>query len=259
MKVVILAGGMGTRISEESHLKPKPMLEIGEKPMLWHIMKLYSSYGFHDFIVCCGYKGHVIKEYFMHYYMRQSDVTFDLANNTTEVHSNASEPWKVTLVDTGLHTGTAGRIKLIQKYVNNEPFMLTYGDGVGDIDILKLIDFHKSHGKIATITATRPSGRFGAIQLDDENSFVSSFTEKPKQDQAWVNAGFAVFNKEVFSYLGELTEMLEMEPYERLANEGQMAAYKHYGFWQPMDTLRDKNYLESQWQSGAAPWKLWET
>lgn len=258
MKVVILAGGMGTRISEESHLKPKPMIEIGEKPILWNIMKLYSYYGFHDFIICCGYKGHIIKEYFMNYYMHQSDVTFDLGNNTTQVLMNTAEPWKVTLVDTGLHTGTAGRIKMIQKYVNDEPFMMTYGDGVGDIDILKLVEFHKSHGKIATITATRPSGRFGAIQLDDENSFVYSFTEKPKQDQAWINAGFAVFNKEIFNYLDDLQEMLEMGPYEKLAKEEQMTAYRHYGFWQPMDTLRDKNYLDNLCQSKDVPWKLWE-
>lgn len=258
MKVVILAGGMGTRISEESHLKPKPMIEIGGKPILWHIMKIYSYYGFNDFIICCGYKGHMIKEYFMNYYIHQSDITIDLANNMTEVHSNSSEPWKVTLVDTGLYTGTAGRIKMIQKYVGDEPFMMTYGDGVGDVDITKLVEFHKSHGKIATITATRPAGRFGAIQLDDENSFVYSFMEKPKQDQAWINAGFAVFNREIFNYLDDLSKMLEMEPYEHIARDGQMAAYKHSGFWQPMDTLRDKNYLDGLYYKQNAPWMVWD-
>lgn len=257
MKVVIMAGGMGTRISEESHLKPKPMIEIGEKPILWHIMKIYSYYGFNDFIICCGYKGHIIKEYFMNYYIHQSDVTFDLSNNTTEVHSNSSEPWKVTLVDTGLHTGTAGRIKMIQKYVKDEPFMMTYGDGVGDINVSELLEFHKTHGKIATITATRPSGKFGALQVGEEDSLVYSFMEKPKQDQVWINAGFAVLNKEIFNYINDPMEMLEMEPYEHLAKEGHMAAYKHNGFWQPMDTMRDKGYLESLIRSKEAPWMIW--
>lgn len=257
MKVVILAGGMGTRISEESHLKPKPMIEIGERPILWHIMKIYSYFGYNDFIICCGYKGDIIKEYFMNYYMHQSDVTIDLANNTTEIHQNTSEPWKVTMVNTGLHTATGGRIKMIQKYVKEEPFMMTYGDGVADVDINALVDYHHTHGKIATITATRPAGRFGAIQVDDDNNEVNSFIEKPKQDQAWVNAGFAVFNKEIFNYLGDGSQMLEMEPYERVAADGQMVAYKHDGFWSPMDTMRDKNYLEGQWQSGNAPWKVW--
>ncbi|MDF2609539.1 MAG: glucose-phosphate cytidylyltransferase [Lachnospiraceae bacterium] len=258
MKVVILAGGMGTRISEESHLKPKPMVEIGERPILWHIMKIYSYYGFHDFIICCGYKGDLIKEYFMNYYMHQSDVTIDLANNTTQIHENTSEPWKVTLVNTGLHTATGGRIKMIQKYVNEEPFMMTYGDGVSDVDIKALVEYHNMHGKIATITATRPAGRFGAIQVDEESNEVNSFKEKAKQDQAWVNAGFAVFNKEIFNYLGDGSKMLETEPYEKLAEDGQMVAYKHDGFWSPMDTMRDKSYLESCWNGGNAPWKLWK-
>jgi glucose-1-phosphate cytidylyltransferase len=257
VKVVILAGGMGTRISEESHLKPKPMVDIGERPILWHIMKIYSHFGYHDFIICCGYKGHMIKEYFMNYYMHQSDVTFDLANNSTEIHQNNSEPWKVTLVNTGLHTTTSGRIKMIQKYVEDEPFMMTYGDGVADIDINALVDFHSKQGKIATITATRPAGRFGAIQVDDNNNHVNSFKEKAKQDQAWVNAGFAVFNKGIFTYLENTSKMLEAEPYEKLAEDGEMVAFKHDGFWSPMDTIRDRDYLERHWLSGQAPWKLW--
>lgn len=257
MKVVILAGGMGTRISEESHLRPKPMVEIGEKPIIWHIMKIYSSFGYNDFIICCGYKGHIIKEYFMNYYMHQSDVTIDLANNTTEIHQNSSEPWKVTMVNTGLLTATGGRIKMIQKYVKEEPFMMTYGDGVADVDINALAEYHNAHGKIATITATRPAGRFGAIQINEEGNEVNSFKEKAKQDQAWVNAGFAVFNKEIFNYLGDGSQMLEMEPYEKLTQDGEMVAYKHSGFWSPMDTMRDKSYLEGQWQTGNAPWKVW--
>ena len=257
MKVVILAGGMGTRISQESHLRPKPMVEIGEKPIIWHIMKIYSSFGYNDFIICCGYKGHIIKEYFMNYYMHQSDVTIDLANNTTKIHQNSSEPWKVTMVNTGLHTATAGRIKMIQKYVKEEPFMMTYGDGVADVDINALEEYHNAHGKIATITATRPAGRFGAIQVNEEGNKVNSFKEKAKQDQAWVNAGFAIFNKGIFNYLGDGSQMLEMGPYERLAQDGEMVAYKHNGFWSPMDTMRDKYYLEGQWQTGNAPWKIW--
>lgn len=258
MKVVILAGGMGTRISEESHLRPKPMVEIGGHPILWHIMKIYSSYGYNDFIICCGYMGHVIKEYFLDYYMYQSDITIDLASNNVEVHETISEPWKVTLVNTGLYTSTAGRIKQIQRYVGDEPFMMTYGDGVGDVDIAALIDFHKKHGRVATITTTRPAGRFGVLQMDDTANLVRSFKEKVKEDYAWVNAGFAVFNKEIFDYLGDGSEMLEQSPYEKLAQNGQMAAYKHFGFWSPMDTMRDKNYLEELWQSGNARWKIWK-
>lgn len=258
MKVVILAGGMGTRISEESHLKPKPMVEIGGYPILWHIMKIYSSYGYNDFIICCGYKGHVIKEYFLDYYMYQSDITIDLANNDLTVHETITEPWKVTLVNTGLYTSTAGRIKQIQRYVGDETFMMTYGDGVADVDIAALVDFHKKQGKAVTITTTRPAGRFGVLQMDDEAELVRSFKEKGTEDQAWVNAGFAVFNKEIFDYLGDGSEMLEQSPYESLAQAGQMAAYKHDGFWSPMDTMRDKNYLEELWQSGNAKWKIWE-
>lgn len=257
MKVVILAGGYGTRISEESHLRPKPMVEIGERPILWHIMKIYSHYGFNDFIVCCGYKAEVIKEYFMNYYMHESDVTFDLKNNTTQIHNTTSEPWKVTLVNTGLDTTTAGRVKKVRKYVGNETFMITYGDGVSNININELVKFHREHGKIATISSTRPAGRFGAIQIDDEISMVNSFREKPKEDQAWVNAGFSIFESGIFDYLGDCSEMLEKRPYENLANDGEMMAFKHYGFWSPMDTIRDKNYLEELWKQGDAPWKLW--
>lgn len=258
MKAVILAGGLGTRISEESHLKPKPMVDIGERPILWHIMKIYSYFGINEFIICCGYKGHIIKEYFMDYYMYQSDVTVDLGNNSINVHQSVSEPWKVTLVNTGIHTPTAGRIRLIQKYVGDETFMMTYGDGVADIDMGELLKFHRAHGKIATITATRPAGRFGAIQIDEVSSNVKSFREKAKQDQAWVNAGFAIFNKEIFEYIEDGCTMLEAEPYENLARDSQMTAYKHNGFWSPMDTVRDKAYLETLWNSGNPPWKLWE-
>lgn len=257
MKVVILAGGLGTRITEESHLKPKPMVYIGERPILWHIMKIYSSYGYNDFIICCGYKGHIIKEYFMDYFMYESDVTVDLTNNSIDIHQSITEPWKVTLVNTGTYTPTAGRIKMIERYVHGEPFMMTYGDGVSDIDINKLLKFHKEQGKTATITATRPSGRFGAIQIDESTNIVNSFKEKAKKDQAWVNAGFAVFNKEVFKYLGDGNAMLETEPYELLASNGEMAAFRHDGFWSPMDTMRDKNYLEELWNSSNPPWKVW--
>lgn len=257
MKVVILAGGMGTRISEESHLRPKPMIEIGGKPILWHIMKIYSHYGYNDFIICCGYRGHMIKEYFMDYYMYESDVTINLKDNTTTIHENITEPWKVTLVNTGIGTPTAGRILQIKKYVKDEPFMMTYGDGVSNINIRALVEYHKKQGKIATITATRPAGRWGAIQVDEIQNLVSSFREKDKEDQAWINAGFAVFNKEIFDYLEE-NQMLEQRPYERLANDSQMSAYKHIGFWSPMDTMRDKNFLEEQWETGNAQWKIWE-
>lgn len=258
MKVVILAGGMGTRISEESYLKPKPMIEIGDHPILWHIMKMYSCFGYNDFVICCGYKGHVIKEYFLDYYMYQSDITIDLTSNDVTVHETISEPWKVTLVNTGLYTTTAGRIKKVQKYVGDEPFMMTYGDGVGNIDIPALIQFHKSQGRVATITTTRPAGRFGVLKLDDRAGLVCSFKEKLAEEQAWVNAGFAVFNKEIFSYLGDGTQMLEQSPYENLAQDGQMAAYRHMGFWSPMDTMRDKSYLEELWQTGRAEWKIWK-
>ena len=257
MKVVILAGGMGSRISEESHLKPKPMIEIGGRPILWHIMKIYSHYGYNDFIICCGYKGHMIKEYFIDYYMNESDITVDLSNNDVEIHQNASEPWKVTLVNTGLYTPTAGRIKQILKYTGNEPFMMTYGDGVSDVNIPELVKFHKKMGKVATITAAKPAGRWGAIQIDNDRNIVTTFKEKDKVDQAFVNAGFAVFNPEIEKYLDE-TCMLETRPYEQLSADGEMAAFKHEGFWYPMDTIRDRDFLESEWSSGEAKWKLWE-
>ena len=257
MKVVILAGGMGSRISEESHLKQKPMIEIGGRPILWHIMKIYSHYGYNDFIICCGYKGHMIKEYFIDYYMNESDITVDLSNNDVEIHQNASEPWKVTLVNTGLYTPTAGRIKQILKYTGNEPFMMTYGDGVSDVNIPELVKFHKKMGKVATITAAKPAGRWGAIQIDNDRNIVTTFKEKDKVDQAFVNAGFAVFNPEIEKYLDE-TCMLETRPYEQLSADGEMAAFKHEGFWYPMDTIRDRDFLESEWSSGEAKWKLWE-
>ena len=256
MKVVILAGGLGSRISEESHLRPKPMIEIGGRPILWHIMKIYSYYGFNDFIICCGYKGHMIKEYFIDYYMNESDITVDLSNNDLEIHQNTSEPWKVTLVNTGLLTPTAGRIKQILRYTGDEPFMMTYGDGVSDVNIPELLEFHKKMGKIVTITAARPAGRWGTIQIDNSKHIVTTFKEKEKADQAFVNAGFAVFNPGIVDYLDD-EHMLETLPYEKLTADGQMAAYQHEGFWYPMDTIRDRDYLENEWESGTAQWKIW--
>ena len=257
-KVVILAGGFGTRISEESHLKPKPMIEIGERPILWHIMKIYSHQGFNDFIICLGYKGYIIKEYFAHYFLHESDVTFDFSHNGDQIiHNNIAEPWKVTLVDTGLNTMTGGRVKRIQKYIGNETFMLTYGDGVADIDLKALVEFHKSKGKYATITAVQPSGKFGALNLS-EDGIIKSFVEKPVGDGGWVNGGFMVMEPEVFDYIKGDETILEREPLENLAKNGQLCAYKHRGFWQPMDTMRDKNTLENLWNSGKAPWKIWE-
>lgn len=257
MKVVILAGGFGTRISEESHLKPKPMIEIGEKPILWHIMKIYSHYGFNEFIICLGYRGYQIKEYFANYFLHESDITFDFTKeNQSSVHRHTAEPWKVTLVDTGPHTMTGGRVKRIEKYIGNETFMLTYGDGVSDIDIPKLLDYHKQHGKMITVTATQPSGRFGALNLSDESEVVS-FQEKPKGDRSWVSAGFFVIQPQFFSYLTDDHTVMEKDPLEQAASERQLRAYKHWGFWQPMDTTRDRNVLEELWQKGEAPWKLW--
>lgn len=258
MKVVILAGGKGTRISEESQLKPKPMIEIGGMPILWHIMKIYSSYGFHEFIICCGYKGQMIKDYFIHYHTYQSDSTFSLKDGQVKVHENHAEPWKVTLANTGLDTLTAGRILKIKEYLqDDEEFMLTYGDGVSDVDIHKLIEFHHQQGKLVTITTTQPPGRFGALRIDNKTNQVSGFKEKARADQAWVNAGFMVLNKKIFDYLGDGLEMLEAGPLETIAKDGEMTAYKHAGFWSPMDTLRDKGYLEELWESGSAPWKIW--
>lgn len=257
MKVVILAGGRGTRISEESVLKPKPMIEIGGRPILWHIMKIYSFYGFHEFVICCGYKGQMIKDYFIHYYLHQSDSTFSLADQAVTVHENYAEPWKVTLANTGLNTLTAGRILKVKGYIDDDEFMLTYGDGVSDVNIHKLIEFHHTNGRIATITTTQPPGRFGAIKIDKETNQVKGFKEKAKADQAWVNAGFMVLNRKIFDYLGDGSEMLEAGPLETVAQDGEMTAYKHEGFWSPMDTMRDKEYLEELWKIGKAPWKVW--
>lgn len=258
MKAVILAGGYGTRISEESHLKPKPMIEIGEKPILWHIMKIYSYYGFNDFIICLGYKGYCIKEYFANYFMHESDVTYDFTKiNKKIIHNNTAEPWKVTLVNTGMNTMTGGRVKRIKPFIGNEPFLLTYGDGVADINISELVKYHKAHGKLSTVTTTQPTGRFGAISLS-ENNQVQSFMEKPKGDGSWINAGFFVMEPEVFDYIEGDDTVLEKEPLENLARRGQLMAYQHKSFWQPMDTLRDKKLLEDLWQSGRAPWNVWD-
>lgn len=257
MKVVILAGGLGTRISEESHLKPKPMIEIGGRPMLWHIMKYYSQYGFHDFIICLGYKQYVVKEFFADYFLHTSDVTFDLANNKMEVHNNYSEPWKVTLVDTGLHTMTGGRIKRIQQYIGHEPFMLTYGDGVSDVDLNGLVKFHKGHGKIATITTVNIGQMKGVLDID-ENQAVRSFREKEDNDGALINGGFMVMDSRIFDYLTDDTTVFEKEPMQRLAKEGQLMSFYHDGFWQCMDTQREMQKLEALWQSGKAPWKVWK-
>lgn len=256
MKVVILAGGFGTRISEESHLKPKPMIEIGDKPILWHIMKLYSSYGYNEFIICCGYKQYVIKEYFADYYLHNCDVTFDFtADNKMTIHSNEAEPWLVTLVDTGLETMTGGRIKRIQPYIGDESFMLTYGDGVADINITKVLEFHKKNGKIGTISAVQPEGRFGVLEL--EANTVKSFREKDKEDGGWINCGFMVMESQIFDYIEGDRTTFEKEPLERLAKEGQLSCYKHFGFWQCMDTMRDKEKLEKLWGANEAPWKVW--
>lgn len=258
MKVIILAGGFGTRISEESHLKPKPMITIGEKPILWHIMKLYSHYGYNNFIICLGYKGYCIKDYFAHYFLHESDVTFDFTNSNQQIiHNHSVEPWKVTLVNTGLHTMTGGRIKRIKDYVGAETFMVTYGDGVADVNISELVNYHKKHGKLATVTAVQPAGRFGALGLTDSN-MVNVFEEKPQGDGCFINGGFFVMEPEVFDYIQDDNTILEKEPLENLSKDTQLMAYKHTGFWQPMDTLRDKNNLEKLWQSGKAPWKLWD-
>jgi len=257
MKVVVLAGGFGTRISEETDLKPKPMIEIGGKPVLWHIMKIYSSYGYKDFVICLGYKGYLIKEYFTNYFLHQSDLTLDLKSNQIEWHGSQAEPWKITLKDTGLNTMTGGRIKRAQDFVQKETFMLTYGDGVGSVNVDELLRFHKSHGKYCTVTSVQPSGRFGALNLDDRNN-VYSFQEKPKGDGAWVNGGFFVCEPEVFNYIEGDYTIWEKDPLENLAKAGQLMAYKHHGFWKPMDTLRDKIELENLWNSDNAEWKIWK-
>lgn len=257
MKAVILAGGLGTRLSEETGTRPKPMVEIGGKPILWHIMKMYASHGINDFVICCGYKGYVIKEYFANYFLHMSDVTFNMRDNSMEVHNKRAEPWSVTLVDTGEHSMTGGRLRRVSDYVRSEEaFCFTYGDGVGDIDIAETIRFHKSHGKAATLTATYPPGRFGA--LDIRNRQVMNFKEKPKGDGAMINGGFFVLAPQVLDYLTDDSTVWEQEPLVNLANDNQLMAYEHHGFWQPMDTLRDKNHLEELWESGKAPWKTWD-
>jgi glucose-1-phosphate cytidylyltransferase len=256
MKVVILAGGLGTRLSEETALKPKPMAEIGDRPILWHIMKIYSAYGFDEFVVCLGYKGYIIKEYFRNYFLHMSDATFDMRTNEMTVHSNMSEPWKVTLVDTGAETMTGGRLKRVAPYVGDETFLMTYGDGVADVRIDELVAFHRQQGTQATVTAVQPLGRFGAMDLADDGS-VRSFQEKPHGDGGWINGGFFVLEPAVFASIKGDATVFEQEPLEDLAGAGQLAAYKHQGFWQPMDTLRDKRLLEDQWASGQAPWKVW--
>jgi len=257
MKAVILAGGLGTRLSEETTLRPKPMVEIGGKPILWHIMKIYSTYGIHDFIICLGYKGYIIKEYFANYFLHTSDVTFDMVNNKMSVHQNYAEPWRVTLVDTGEHTMTGGRLKRIQSYLKDEEsFCFTYGDGVGDINISKLINFHNKQATLATVTATQPAGRFGALQLNDDRKLIG-FKEKPQGDGAWINGGFFVLSPKVFDYIKGDDTIWERQPLEFLAKDGHMSAFLHDGFWYAMDTLRDKIHLEELWQSGKAPWKLW--
>lgn len=257
MKVVILAGGLGTRISEESHLKPKPMIEIGGTPILWHIMKYYSNFGFNDFIICCGYKGYVIKEYFADYYLHRSDITFDFANNNNIiVHSNVAEPWKVTVVDTGLNTQTGGRIKRIQKYIGAEAFLMTYGDGVSNIDLNQLIEKHKNSGKVVTLSAVQPGGRFGVLDIEGDGTVVG-FREKAKEDGGWVNAGFMMMEPEIFGYIDDDATVLERSPLERLCSEGKLGVYRHNGFWQCMDTQRDRDLLEYLWSNNIALWKMW--
>jgi len=255
MKAVILAGGLGTRISEESHLRPKPMIEIGGKPILWHIMKTYSHYGINDFVICLGYKGYIIKEYFANYFLHMSDVRFDMKNNQMEVLQRHVEPWRVTLVDTGEHTITGGRLKRVREYLDNEPFCFTYGDGVSDVNIRALLDFHLSHGKPATVTAIQPPGRYGA--LDMHGSEVRNFQEKPAGDGAWINGGYFVLEPSVIDLIDGDSTAWEAEPMIRLAQQGDLHAFSHRGFWQPMDTLRDKNLLEQLWASGNPPWKVW--
>ncbi len=257
MKVVILAGGLGTRISEETNVIPKPMIDIGGKPILWHIMKVYSHFGFNDFIICLGYKGYVIKEYFSHYFLHTSDVTIDMQENKVQVHSSTSEPWRVTLIDTGLQTTTGGRIKRVRKYTQESPFLMTYGDGIGKIDIRGLVSFHRKHKKLATVTAVQPMGRFGSLDIDKTNK-VHSFLEKPKGDNYWVNAGFFVLEPGIFDYIEGDNTLWEKGPMESLAKKEQLVAYKHTGFWKSMDTLRDKLELEHLWNTDKAPWKVWQ-
>ncbi|MEA5571615.1 glucose-1-phosphate cytidylyltransferase [Calothrix sp. UHCC 0171] len=257
MKVVILAGGLGTRLSEETSVKPKPMVEIGGKPILWHIMKTYSAHGINDFIICCGYKGYVIKEYFANYFLHMSDVTFDMRFNQMNVHAGNAEPWRVTLVNTGDNTMTGGRLKRVREHIGNETFCFTYGDGVCNVNITELIQFHKEQKTLGTLTAVQPPGRFGAIILGQEQTKISSFREKPEGDGAWINGGYFVLEPEVIDLIDNDSTVWEQEPLEKLAEKEQLSAFKHHGFWQPMDTLRDKNYLDNLWQKDKAPWKVW--
>jgi glucose-1-phosphate cytidylyltransferase len=257
MKAVILAGGFGTRISEETGVKPKPMVEIGDEPILWHIMKIYSFHGINDFIICLGYKGHIIKEFFSNYALNRCDVTFDFRSGNMELLNNGSEPWRITLVDTGPNTMTGGRIKRVRQHLKDETFCLTYGDGVSDIDITSLIEFHKEQDVVVTLTAVQPPGRFGAFSMESEDSKIYTFKEKPKGDGAWINGGFFVVDPVALDYIENDTTVWEKEPMEKLAQEGLLAAYRHHGFWQPMDTLRDKNFLESLWEQPNPPWKVW--
>jgi glucose-1-phosphate cytidylyltransferase len=257
VKAVILAGGLGTRLAEETHLKPKPMVEVGGRPILWHILKIYSFHGINEFIICCGYKGYVIKEYFANYFLHMSDVTFHMDENRMEVHRQQAEPWKVTLVDTGDDTLTGGRLKRIQPHIGNSTFCFTYGDGVADVNIRALIQFHQQQGRWATLTAVQPPGRYGAINLASDNT-VRAFQEKPQGDNAWINGGFFILEPQIFDLIKGDRTSWESDPLQVLASKNQLSAYKHRGFWQPMDTLRDKNHLESLWQSGHAPWKVWQ-
>jgi len=256
MKAVILAGGFGTRISEETYLKPKPLIEIGGMPLLWHIMKIYSAHGINDFVICCGYKGYMIKEYFANYFLHMSDVTFDIQNNTMDVHKKSAEPWKVTLVDTGLETMTGGRLKKIKKYLDNDSFAFTYGDGISNVDISKLIDFHKSKKTLATLTAVQPPGRFGLLNLQDNGTV--NFKEKPLGDGGWINGGFFILEPEVLDYIKNDKTSWEKEPLENIVKTNQLSVFKHTGFWHAVDTLRDKNYLDKLWTSGKADWKIWK-
>ena len=257
MKVLLLAGGFGTRLSEETDIRPKPMVEIGGKPILWHIMKIYSAYGFNEFVILLGYKGYYIKEYFANYFLHQSDVTIDLQNNDMQIHNNTSEPWKVTLLDTGISTMTGGRVKKAKKFIGNETFMLTYGDGVADINIKNLVKFHKSHGGLVTMTSVQPEGRFGALQIGSDQ-IVKKFTEKPKGDGSWINAGFFVCEPDMLDYIRDDNEIFEQYPLESLVQKEVLYTYKHKGFWKCMDTLRDKNQLQEMWENNKAPWKVWK-
>ena len=257
MKAVILAGGRGTRISEESTTRPKPMIEIGNKPILWHIMKIYSAAGVNDFVICLGYKGYMIKEYFANYFLHTSDVTFDVSKNTMEVHAKKAEPWRVTLVDTGVETMTGGRLKRVAPYIGGEDFCLTYGDGVADVDLSKVIEFHRSHGNAATVTAVQPQGRFGSVRVEGEAGVVTGFEEKPKGDGRWINAGFFVLAPKVLDYVQDDSTIWERAPLEALAQDGELHAFRHDGFWHAMDTMRDKAHLEELWRTGDAPWKIW--